>query len=263
MKKVFFFDIDGTLIDCSRGLVDISDVNKQAIYKLQKDNLAFIATGRTKCFIVDPIRNFPFSGFVTCNGGYIELDGKCLSKKNMSYEHLKFLTDFCHEHGFDYYLESYDQIYVNSLQSSRVVEFAKKWEMKLETMCDDFDLSKIEVHIAMIRANNESEVAMIEEELSKYFDVARHINQLSFDINIKGVNKGTAIKELAEILNIDINDTYAFGDGLNDIEMIETVGHGFAMGNAVEVLKEKSTYVCEDVIDDGVSKTLKKYGIID
>lgn len=263
MKKAFFFDIDGTLIDCSRGLVDISETNKQAILKLQKENLAFIATGRTKCFIVDPIRNFPFSGFVTCNGGYIELNGKCLSKKNMSYDHLKLLTDFCHEHGFDYYLESYDKIYVNDLKSSRVLEFANKWEMRLETMCDDFDLSKIEVHIAMIRINDETEVKMIEDILSEYFDVARHVNQLSFDINIKGVNKGTAIKELADILNIDINDTYAFGDALNDIEMIETVGHGIAMGNGLDILKQKAEYVCEDVIDDGISKTLKKYKIID
>ena len=135
--------------------------------------------------------------------------------------------------------------------------------MKLETMCDQFDLEKIKVHIAMIVANSEEDFALIEQKLSLYFDVARHPHQLSFDINIKGVNKGTAILELIQRLNIELKDTYAFGDGLNDIEMIETVGHGIAMGNALEVLKEKADDVCEDVLNDGISKTLKRYKIID
>ncbi|MBS5114986.1 MAG: HAD family hydrolase [Erysipelotrichaceae bacterium] len=264
MKKIFFFDIDGTLIDCNRGLIEISKGNQAAIKALQnKGHLVFIATGRTKCFIVDPIRQFPFDGFVVCNGGYIEYNQKCLSQKMMDLEAIKYLVSFCREHGFDYYLESYDTIYVNDLTSKRVLDFASRWEMKLETMCDQFDLEKIKVHIAMIVANSEEDFALIEQKLSLYFDVARHPHQLSFDINIKGVNKGTAILELIQRLNIELKDTYAFGDGLNDIEMIETVGHGIAMGNALEVLKEKADDVCEDVLNDGISKTLKRYKIID
>lgn len=262
MKKVFFFDIDGTLIDCARGLVEMTNASKDAIMQLQKDHIVFIATGRTKCFIIEPIAQFPFSGFVTCNGAYIELNGQCLSKKTMSLQQKQILVDFCHQHNFDFYLEGYDNIYVNDINASTILQFASKWEMRLDTMKDQFNLNEIDIHIAMIDTKGLCDYELVENTLSKYFDVARHPNQTSFDINIKGVNKGTAIKELANILQTPLSSMYAFGDGINDIEMIETVGTGIAMKNGVEILKQKANEVCEDVLEDGIVHALKRHGFI-
>jgi hydroxymethylpyrimidine pyrophosphatase-like HAD family hydrolase len=59
-----------------------------------------------------------------------------------------------------------------------------------------------------------------------------------------------------------MEDVYAFGDGLNDIEMIKGVGTGVAMGNAVEELKRHADLVTADVADDGISKALSKLGLI-
>ena len=51
-------------------------------------------------------------------------------------------------------------------------------------------------------------------------------------------------------------DSYAFGDGLNDLEMIQTVGTGVAMGNAVDELKAVSDLVCDSVHNNGLEKVL-------
>lgn len=262
MSKAFFFDIDGTLLDTPHGLIDISPANKAAILKLQQEHLAFIATGRTKCFIVKPIRDFPFSGFVTCNGAYVEYKGKCIFKQKIPQPAIKALIEVSARYDFDYYIEGYDHIYVNDKNKQSVQDFSRRWEMNPETMADSFDEDCIEAYIAMIRVQDPKEVQVVYEQLGDYFDIAQHPHQLSFDLNIKGVNKGIGIMELTKALAIDIKDTYAFGDGNNDLEMLSVVGHGIAMENAVEPLKEIAEYVSDDVVSDGVAKALKHYQFI-
>jgi hydroxymethylpyrimidine pyrophosphatase-like HAD family hydrolase len=65
-------------------------------------------------------------------------------------------------------------------------------------------------------------------------------------------SKAEGIKQLAKRLNIDRENIYAFGDGLNDLEMIEYVGTGVAMGNAVQSLKEIADYITKPVNEDGI-----------
>ena len=77
----FFFDIDGTLLDYTHNLTTISPKTRQALDKLRETHPTFIASGRTKCFIDKAILAYPFDGFVTCNGAYVEYQGKCIYKK--------------------------------------------------------------------------------------------------------------------------------------------------------------------------------------
>ena len=56
--------------------------------------------------------------------------------------------------------------------------------------------------------------------------------------------------------SLNVQDSYAFGDGLNDLEMIQTVGTGVAMGNAVDELKAVSDLVCDSVHNNGLEKVL-------
>lgn len=264
MSKAFFFDIDGTLLDTPSGLNDISDKNKQAILKLQKDgHSAFIATGRTKCFIVPPIRQFPFSGFVSCNGAYVEYDHQCIYKQVLSSEAILKLIEVAKKNDFDFYIEGYDSIYVNDLNKKSVNDFAVRWQMPFDKMVDQFNPYQIETYIAMVKVNDESEFDILFSSLSNYFDISRHPNQLSFDLNVKGISKGIGILELIKKLGWNKQDTYAFGDGNNDMEMITTVGHGIAMGNAVETLKEAAVMVTDDVYHDGVYTALKKLGFVE
>ena len=77
MSKLFFFDIDGTLIECSKGIYSIPQKVREAMDSLKRQGHAvFLATGRCKCFIVDGVMDYPFSGYVTCNGAYVEYENK-------------------------------------------------------------------------------------------------------------------------------------------------------------------------------------------
>ncbi|WP_106497768.1 HAD hydrolase family protein [Lentibacillus sp. Marseille-P4043] len=57
-------------------------------------------------------------------------------------------------------------------------------------------------------------------------------------------------------------NTFAFGDGLNDIEMLTEVGTGIAMGNGVSELKKVADYVTVDVDENGIVKGLQQFGLL-
>ena len=68
---------------------------------------------------------------------------------------------------------------------------------------------------------------------------------------------------LFDELGIPKENTYAFGDGLNDADMLEFCQYGIAVGNAKEALKEIADEVTDDIKDDGIYNSMKKYGLID
>ncbi|MFQ6792842.1 MAG: Cof-type HAD-IIB family hydrolase [Thomasclavelia sp.] len=263
MSKLLFFDIDGTLIECNQGIYAISDDVKEALDKLKENGHdVFLATGRCKCFITDGVMDYPFSGYVTCNGGYVEYLQKPVYKAIVSSEAIKATMELSNKYNFNYYFENSDYIYVRDKNDPRHIQFANNWKMKPETIIDDFDPEQIETYIGMIVVNDKKDIPIMVETLSKYFDVQRHQSDYSFDLTLKGVSKAVGIEKLVERLNRDINDTIAFGDGRNDIEMLETVKVGVAMGNAVPEAKAVADYVTDRIEENGIKKALEQFELI-
>lgn len=67
---------------------------------------------------------------------------------------------------------------------------------------------------------------------------------------------------MIEKFGFDKKDVYVFGDGLNDIEMLEFVGNGVVMGNVEEVVKEVVNFVIKDVVEDGIFYGLELVGLL-
>lgn len=263
MSKLLFFDIDGTLIECNLGIYSITNSTIQALDQLKGNGHdVFLATGRCKCFITDGVMSYPFSGYVTCNGAYVEYHDQPVYKAIIPSEAIKATMRFCEEHNFNYYFESTDYIYVRNRNDKKHIEFCKNWGMKPETVIDEFDPEKIETYIGMIVVNQKEDIPIMVETLSPYFDVQRHQSDCSFDLTLRGVSKAVGISELVKRMKRDIKDTIAFGDGRNDIEMLETAGLGIAMGNAVDEAKAVADYVTARIEDDGIQKALKKFKLI-
>lgn len=82
------------------------------------------------------------------------------------------------------------------------------------------------------------------------------------DIYLPGFSKGTAVKYLYEYLKIPYENTYAFGDGKNDREMMELVKYSTAMGNAVAEIKDIAYMTTDNVSNNGIYNALKKYRLI-
>ena len=77
----------------------------------------------------------------------------------------------------------------------------------------------------------------------------------------RNFDKGMGVRIAAEELGFDIADTIGFGDSMNDLEMIQTVGHSVCMANGSPSLKEISDEICPSVDEDGLAKAFKGLGL--
>ena len=84
----------------------------------------------------------------------------------------------------------------------------------------------------------------------------------SCDTSTLVFDKGHAIKYIIDYFSLTKEDAYAFGDGYNDQAMFREVGQRIAMGNGVDVLKEKATYITDTVDNEGIYKALKHYELL-
>lgn len=78
----------------------------------------------------------------------------------------------------------------------------------------------------------------------------------SGEIILSDINKAKGIEVVMQALGVEREDTIGFGDGANDVEMLNFVGVGVAMGNSQQVAKEAADMVTDDLADDGIYKAM-------
>ena len=78
----------------------------------------------------------------------------------------------------------------------------------------------------------------------------------------KGFSKATGIQVICEKLGLPHENTYAFGDSVNDLDMLKYVAHGIAMGNGMPEAKAAANYVTDDILEDGIYNACKHFGLI-
>ena len=107
MKKAIFFDIDGTLIDCINGHIDLSHQVKQAIRRLQQEgHYAFIATGRPYAFLSEAILSFGFDGYILTNGAQVMIGNETIYKEPLDPTFVKNATAEFEQRQIQYMLQS-------------------------------------------------------------------------------------------------------------------------------------------------------------
>ena len=99
------------------------------------------------------------------------------------------------------------------------------------------------------------------EELPRRFPDLNVTSSISnnIEINSSEAHKGNALLELCRYLQIDPSQTMAFGDGLNDLTMLQTAAVGVAMGNANPRAKELANYITDTNDNDGVAKAVRLF----
>ena len=122
------------------------------------------------------------------------------------------------------------------------------------------DIAKI---LLVIKAGDEELMAKAAELLDRHpkadeFDFIRSELTL-YEILPKDVSKGKLLLKLADILNVDIKNTYAIGDYNNDVSMLKVAGVGIAVANATEEAKAAADFVTVSNEDDAIARVI--YGI--
>ncbi|MFQ6860881.1 MAG: Cof-type HAD-IIB family hydrolase [Beduini sp.] len=262
-KKLIFFDIDGTLIDCHTNLVKMSEKTRYSLEALKKaGHQIFIASGRCLCFMPQEIQDYPFDGYISCNGASIHYHDQVIYKDMISLALIKKLETFAKDNGIIYFLEEDQKIYTNRIDDPICIRFAKKWQMPLARLYPLSNAETLKVQMAMMICPTEQILEAARVYFQDDFDVQVHPGQLSTDLSLKTSSKGKAIRILADYLDQNITNTIAFGDGPNDTEMFNTVDLPIAMGNAVDELKAIAKDITKPIEEDGIYHGLRKHHLI-
>lgn len=256
MSKIIFFDIDGTLLDHEK---KIPSSTKFAIEQLKKNGIfVAIATGRAP-FMFDWIRQeLDIDSYVSLNGQYVVFENQVIYKQPLNQQLLHQLNKDSGERG-------HALVYLTHQTMKASHEKNKMIHESLDTL--HFPYPDVEPEYYLNHEIYQSLLFCEEKDESYYrknydrFEFIRW-HRYSLDVLPKGGSKALGIKKMIEKLNIPMEEVIAFGDGLNDVEMLQTVGYGVAMGNGCEQAKHVSELVTKDVSEEGIYHALKTLSLI-
>lgn len=261
-NKIAFFDIDGTLIGHDGTSLVMPESTRIAVKKFRENgNLAFICSGRQIRFILQQFGDNMFDGYISGNGSHIMFKGKDIYERNISYDMLVSLKDSFDELGVSCSFNSGYKGYSHNMDNERMKRYNSQFNGE-PYLIKQWDIDNINVSSLDIFYKDESVLKKCIEYFKESLIFNSHGADMSADVSLKNWGKADAIEYIIDYLNIPIDNTYAFGDGHNDIEMLKRVSTGVAMGNSVDELKEVANYITSDIFHDGIQKAMERYKLI-
>lgn len=255
-KKIVFFDIDGTLVDDEK---NIPSSTKEAV-KLLQDNgvIVALATGRPP-FLYEHIRKeLSINTYVSFTGQHVVFEGELIYSHPLESNIVSSLYKDAMEKEIPMMVMSDKEMIATIADHQHMIEGLELLKYDYPPIHHSFHETETVYQILLF----------LEEELDKTFlspyDACQFIrwHKYACDMLPGGGSKIVGVNKVLEAAGISNHNAYAFGDGLNDLEMIEHIGTGIAMGNAVQPLKDIAQRLTTNVDDDGIWNALKELELI-
>lgn len=259
--KIIFFDIDNTIVTHNG---DIPESTKEAIFSLNENGyIVALATGRDYSSTTVFLNELDIANCVSFDGRCVKVNDEVIFKK--CFDSIRFNELLSHLELFSCPMAffNHDSIKTSFSEHPVIKTFGFSSNVTpYNKVVFEYDEYYKNIH-EPIRIVIFTEI-LIEDRLSLLFPelLFRRLNKELVEISVKGYTKAYGIKKVLDFLNLNRNHGLAFGDGNNDGEMFEFLNQSVAMGNSVDSLKEKSTFITKNIEDNGIYFALKKFGFI-
>ena len=256
MTKIIFFDIDGTLVDMQTK--QISGKTLSALHQLKAKGIKIcLATGRSPTEL-PRFGSLDFDACVTYNGSLCYSGRHVIFSNPIPAQDVQQVIRNAAVLNKPVAVATRDRLAANGWEQDLAAYYAVA-EQEL-TVAPDFDaVAQQEVYQLMLGCRAEEYAAVLKgvtgARITAWWDRA-------VDIIPANGGKGMGIRKILEYYRLDKADAMAFGDGNNDIEMLEAVGVGIAMQNASAQLKAIANDVCGSAAQDGVYHYCLSHGLI-
>lgn len=252
-RKLFAFDIDGTMLNSTKQALDST---RDALQKLRaQGHLVTIATGRSRFMAQDVILDLGFSNYILCNGAAAFLDHEQYYQNLLDREELTRFSMELEKREFGLAYVGLDDVKKNNQHGSKQI---------IEAM-DSINFREPEYDVEFHKENDvyqalafydETSEGLFNDNFSKFKFVRWHPQ--SVDIVPENGSKAATLLNLADKVGIAHENIIAFGDGENDREMLSAAGIGVAMGNALPHIQKEAKLVTDTNDNDGIWKALKE-----
>lgn len=263
MSALLFFDIDGTLItlgDEHR----MPESTKEALYQAKENgHKLIINTGRVKTAIDRELLEFGFDGYVCGCGTYVEYHGEELFHQELPKTQCREYAKALHDFGYETVYEGKNRLFTDGrrIPNTFVGFIYNYFSQNVELPIEDYTHEDLLFDKFTTNQMPESDVAAFEAMFGDKFHLIPHGNDV-IELIPGECSKATGIELLRQSLEIPMEDCYAFGDSINDMEMLRYVPHSVGMGNAVQEVLDMVEYQTTDISQDGIANALKHYGLI-
>lgn len=274
MRKIVFFDIDGTLVTYKNQLPEST---KKGI-RLLKENghVPVLSTGRAPEMLRAVAEELGIESYISMNGQHIVANGEVLYTNPLSTDLLERLIAESYRQGDRAFLLTADEVIGNTFMTEMMdPDFLTYVYTQFSTLDQDVTL-KLFKHMTekpLPRDRYENKDVLIaylhtaeaQDEWYREKFPELHITRATPFLGealMTGSHKATGMQKIVEHFHFEKSQTVAFGDNLNDIEMLEFANLGVAMGNGRDELKAVADYVTADVEEEGIYKALNHLKLI-
>ena len=274
-RKLIFLDIDGTLTEPGKNIPPQSAVDAVRRAR-ERGHRVVLCSGRNYGMLF-PVLQFGFDGLVASTGGYIEYNGQVVYDCPMTPEQQARVLDVFKESGIyrtiggrnhSYTDEGFKEFLAENTDSKANSELLR-WRIQIESELDirpmsEYDGEPIYGMAFMSRGAERLQKPM--ELLGEEFDFCIQDEDtcgiVNGELSSKAFDKGSAVKRLCEFLGAAREDTIAFGDSMNDLEMLKEVGTSVCMANGSPTLLKMAHMVCPPVTEDGLYSGFEKLNLL-
>lgn len=264
MKKIAFFDIDGTLTSEIDGSIPQSTVS--SIRKARENgHLMFINTGRCFQNVEQKFRDIGFDGYVCGCGTNIYCDGKEILYKSQTHEMILLILETARKLNIDILFESKKEVAFDlsrqlidpQAQKLHQVFLKRGYQMPSDLENPDFSSDKF-----VIWFQTQEQLTEFCKISDPYFEcIDRGGNFREFVPH--GYSKATGLQFVLDYYHIEKENAFAFGDSNNDLAMLTYLPNSIAMGNSSPVsLFDQVSYVTTNASADGIEHALKHFQLI-
>lgn len=265
-EKLLFLDLDGTVI--WPGTFEMPESTRKAIQAARaKGHKAIICTGRNMGMI-RPVLSYGFDGIIASAGAYIEIGDKVLVDHPMPEEDKELAFELFQKHDILMQPESFETLYIEERIYDLYGKMAEdQGDSELIRMRRQSDAALGCKMLSAYQGEPIYKILYMTQDPANFQEPERKMGEKYFflkhptgedgithgELISHEVGKGKALNLVMEYYQKEKSDTIAFGDSMNDAEMIAEAGYSVCMGNSPEKLKEMANYVCPDQAEDGLA----------